>query len=83
MSNQISGGQGRRLGHHLGHGFGRPIEGMCMLIPFTDELFKLRVQVIFRGKINNAQYYHSRKPPNTVSLNYLLAQSHPSQGSRE
>jgi hypothetical protein len=55
MSNQISGSQGRRLGHHLRHGFGRPVEGVRVLIPFTNELFELLAQVIFGGKINNTQ----------------------------
>ena len=55
MSNQISGSQGRRLGHHLGHGFGRPVEGVGVLIPFTNEWFKLLAPVIFGGKINNTQ----------------------------
>jgi hypothetical protein len=55
MSNQISGRQGRRLGHHLGHGFGRPVEGVRVLIPFTNALCKLLAQVIFGGKINHTQ----------------------------
>jgi secreted PhoX family phosphatase len=46
LSIQMSGGQGRRLGHHLGHGLRGPVEGMGLLIPFTDELLKLRAQVI-------------------------------------
>jgi Bacterial regulatory protein, Fis family len=55
LSIQMSGGQGRRLGHHLGYRLRGPVERMRLLIPFTDKLLKLRAQVILRGKVHNAQ----------------------------
>jgi hypothetical protein len=51
----ILGGHGRCLVHNLRHGFRGPVEGMRLLIPFTDELVKLRAQVVFRCEISNAQ----------------------------
>jgi hypothetical protein len=45
LSAQMSGCQGRRFSHDLGHGLRGPVEGMRLLIPLPDELFKLRAQV--------------------------------------
>jgi hypothetical protein len=44
---QISGCKCGGCGHDLRHGLRGPVEGMCLLIPFTDELFKLRTQMVF------------------------------------
>ena len=53
----ISGCQGRGFGHDLGHGLRGPVERMRLLIPFTNELVKLCMEVVFRFKINDAQAF--------------------------
>lgn len=53
----ILGGHGRDLGHDLRHGFRRPVEGMLVLIPFTNELFDLRLEERCRFKISDTQAF--------------------------
>jgi hypothetical protein len=55
LSIQLSCCHGRRLGHDLGHGFGRPIERMGRLIPFINKLVNLGSQVVFGFNINDAE----------------------------
>jgi hypothetical protein len=50
----ISGSHSGRVSHDLGHGFHGPVERMCMLIPFSNELFNLGSQLIFRCKVDDS-----------------------------
>jgi hypothetical protein len=72
LSIQKSSCQGRRIGHDLGHRLRGPVEGMRLLIPFTDELFKLRAQVVLRCKISNAQTFalQDAEPLDTFNIYY-------------
>jgi hypothetical protein len=47
--------QGRRCSHHLGNRLSGPVERMCLVIPFLDELFNLLTQVVFGVKIDDSQ----------------------------
>jgi hypothetical protein len=49
------GGHGRYLGHNLRHGFRGSVEGMCLLIPFTNKLLKLYAQMVCRDEIDDTQ----------------------------
>jgi hypothetical protein len=50
-------GHGRDLGHDLRHGFRGPVERMCVLIPFTNELVDLGLEMVFRFKISDTQAF--------------------------
>jgi hypothetical protein len=50
-------GHSRDFGHDLRHGFRGPVEGMRVLIPFTNELCNLGLEVLFRFKISDAQAF--------------------------
>ena len=51
------GGYGRDLGHDLGHRFRGPVEWMRVLIPLTNELSNLSLEVLFRCEIGDAQAF--------------------------
>jgi hypothetical protein len=53
----ILGSHGRDLGHDLRHGFRGPVEGMCVLIPFTNERPDLGLEVVCRFKISDTQAF--------------------------
>ena len=53
----ILGRHGRDRGHDLRDGFRRPVEGMRVLIPFMNELFDLRLEVLCRFKISDTQAF--------------------------
>ena len=53
----ISGSQSRDFCHNLRDGLRRPVEWVRMLIPFTNELFNLGLEVLFRVKIRDAQAF--------------------------
>jgi hypothetical protein len=53
----ILGGHGRDLGHDLRHGFRRPVEGMLVLIPCTNERFDRRLEERCRFNISDTQAF--------------------------
>jgi hypothetical protein len=55
LSVQISRRQRWGFGHYLGHRLHGPVEGMRLLIPFTDAWLKLGAQMVFRWKIDHTQ----------------------------
>jgi hypothetical protein len=46
---------GQALRHHLGNRLSGPVERMCMVIPFLEELFNLLTAVVLEVTIDTSQ----------------------------
>ena len=57
MEYPISGGYGGDFCHHLRDRLRRPVEWVRVLIPFTNELSNLGLEVLFRVKSCDAQAF--------------------------